>query len=123
MGDEVRYSQLLNDLSLAVPSTVWLKSLTYATATGGPTTATGTPVSYNGVLPLGTLTVSGVGFSHNDVALWLDALAGLDKTYANPYFTNSTEALIAKRPTVNFNANAVVLSTAKSGRYTSPAGS
>ena len=123
MGDEVRYSQLLNDLSLAVPSTVWLKSLQFSSTAPSVGTPGAAPVSYNGVLPMGTMTVQGIGFSHNDVALWLDALAGLDKTYANPYFTNSTEALIGKRPTVNFNANAVVLSSAQSHRYTIPAGS
>jgi len=125
MGDEVRYSQLLNDLSLAVPSTVWLKSLAFSTV--APTAAGAAPgaapVTYGGVTPIGTMTVSGVGFSHGDVALWLDAVAGLDKTYANPYFTNSTEALIGTRATVNFNANAVVLTTAQSGRYKTAAGS
>jgi hypothetical protein len=81
------------------------------------------PVAFGGVLPIGTMTDTGVGFTHNDVALWLDAIAGLDKTYANPYFTNSTGALIGTRRTVNFNANAVVLSTAQSGRYKTAAGS
>jgi Tfp pilus assembly protein PilN len=125
MGDEVRYSQVLNDISLAVPSTVWLKNLQFsstppAVVGAAPGTA---PVAYGGVLPIGTMTVTGVGFTHNDVALWLDAIAGLDKTYANPYFTNSTGALIGTRRTVNFNANAVVLSTAQSGRYKNAAGS
>jgi hypothetical protein len=67
--------------------------------------------------------VSGIGFSHNDVALWLDAIAGLSKTYANPYFSNSTGSLLGKRLVVNFNTNAVVLSTAQSGRYKTAAGS
>jgi len=69
------------------------------------------------------MTATGVGFSHNDVALWLDAIAGLGKTYANPYFSNSTSALLGKRLVVNYNANAVVLSTAQSGRYKNAAGS
>jgi Tfp pilus assembly protein PilN len=123
MGDEVRYSQLLNDLSLAVPSTVWLKSLSFTSAAPAAATPGAAPVAYGGVLPLGTMTVSGIGFSHDDVALWLDAIAGLDKTYANPYFTNSTEGLIQQRLTVNFNANAVVLTSAESGRYKTVAGS
>jgi Tfp pilus assembly protein PilN len=122
MGDEVRYSQVLNDLSLAVPSTVWLTNLAFTSSV--PSAASGAAaVTYGGVSPLGMMTVSGVGFSHDDVALWLDAVAGLDKTYANPYFTNSTEALVGPRKTVNFNANAVVLSTAESGRYKTAAGS
>lgn len=125
MGDEVRYSQVLNDLSLAVPSTVWLKSLAF---TSTPPVVAGAapgaaPATYGGVLPMGTLTATGVGFSHNDVALWLDAIAGLNKTYANPYFSNATAALLGPRKVVNFNANAVVLSTAQSGRYKNAAGS
>lgn len=124
MGDEVRYSQLLNDLSLSIPSTVWLKSLSYsstAPTAGAPGTAA---VTYNnGATPIGMLNVTGVGFSHDDVALWLDSIAGLSKTYANPYFTNSTEALIGSRTTVNYSATAVVLSSAQSGRFKNLAGS
>ncbi|MDP9183046.1 MAG: PilN domain-containing protein [Actinomycetota bacterium] len=120
MGDEIRYSQLLNDLSLTVPSTVWLKSLSYTSTAPG---AAGTPASFAGAFPVGTLSVTGIGFSHDDVALWLEAIAGLRKTYANPYFANSTEALIGARPTVNFNSTAVVLSTAQSNRYKNSAGS
>ena len=125
MGDEVRYSQVLNDISLAVPSTVWLKSLAFSTVapTAAGATAGAVPVSYGGANPIGTMTVSGVGFSHDDVALWLDAIAGLTKNFANPYFTNSTEALIGTRATVNFNANAVVLDSAESGRFKTAAGS
>jgi Tfp pilus assembly protein PilN len=126
MGDEVRYSQLLNDLSLTIPSTVWLKSLTYASTAPGaatPGSAPGAAVSYNGAAPIGTLSVTGIGFSHDDVALWLDSIAGLSKTYANPYFTNSTEALIGSRTSVNYSATAVVLSSAQSGRFKNLAGS
>jgi Tfp pilus assembly protein PilN len=125
MGDEVRYSQLLNDLSLAIPSTVWLKSLAFA-ATGTPgtpgATATALPASVGSATQIGQLTVSGTGFSHNDVALWLEALAGLSTTYANPYFASSTEALIGTRRTVNFTSTAALLSTAESNRYTTPTG-
>ena len=121
MGDEIRYSQLLNDLSLAVPSTVWLKSLSY-TSTAPGAVPPGTTLAAGGALPVGTLSVTGIGFSHDDVALWLEAIAGLRKTYANPYFANSTEALIGSRPTVNFNSTAVVLSTAQSNRYKNSAG-
>lgn len=122
MGDEVRYSQLLKDLSLAVPGTVWLNSLAFTTS--APAGAAGAaPVSYNGATAIGTMTVSGTGFSHDDVALWLEAVAGLRTTYANPYFSNATEALIGDRRIVNFTGNGVVLSGAQSGRYKNVAGS
>jgi Tfp pilus assembly protein PilN len=132
MGDEVRYSQLLNDLSLSVPSNVWLKSLTYAAATptapgaagaAGATTLPSGSTAAGAVAPVATFTVTGIGFSHEDVALWLESIAGLNKTYANPYFSNSTEALMGTRKIVNFTSTATVVSTARSGRYTTPAGS
>ena len=119
MGDEVRYSQLLTDLSLSVPSTVWLKTLAYAAPAsanpnGAPAAATTTTAG-----GAGTFTVTGTAYSHDDVALWLEALARL-KTYANPYFTNSTEALIGQRRTVNFSSSADVTPAARSNRYVTP---
>jgi Tfp pilus assembly protein PilN len=114
MGQEVRYSQLLHDLSLSVPSTVWLKSLTY---TQTPPTAVGTA----GTAPVGTVTVAGVGFNHDDLALWLESLAGL-KAYSNVYFSNATESLIGARKVVNFSSTADMTPAALSGRYLKPLG-
>jgi Tfp pilus assembly protein PilN len=114
MGDEIRYSQLLNDLSLAIPGNVWLTSVSYSQA------APAAPVA--GAVPaLGTFTVAGVGFSHDDVATWLESIAGL-KTYQNPYFSNSTETLLGTRKTVTFGGTAGLTAAALSNRYTTSAG-
>ena len=111
MGEEVRYSQLLNDLSLSIPSNVWIKNLVFAQ---DPATTSG----------IGTLTVTGVGFSHDDVAVWLESLADQNdgKTYADPYFSNSTETLLGTRRTVNFTSTATLTPQALSHRYDHPAG-
>jgi Tfp pilus assembly protein PilN len=115
MGDEIRYSQLLNDLSLTVPSNVWFKSLTFAPSIAtGPAPAGGAAAA--AAPTFGTLSLSGVGFSHDDVAAWLDAVAGL-KTYANPYFSNSTVALLGAKDTVTFNSTASLTDKALSKRY------
>ena len=118
MGDEIRYSQLLNDLALSVPSTVWLKSVSYTQATSVAPAGRSTATPAIGV---GTFTVTGVGFSHDDVAIWLDSIASL-KTYSNPYFSNSTEALLGSRKTANFTSTANLTSAALSGRYNKPVG-
>lgn len=127
MSDEVRYSFLLKDLSLSMPTNVWLKSLSFQpkTATGSTSTPGAAAAVPAGQMPLATLTVTGVAFTHDDVALWLDALDGQknskgQKTYANVYFTNSTEALLGQRPTVNFSSSADLTPTALSGRYVTP---
>lgn len=112
MGQEVRYSRLLSDLSLSVPQNVWLKELKLAQ---------GTPAAGAVDPGVGTLTVSGVGFSHDDVAVWLESLAG-QKTLADPYFSSSTEALIGTKKVITFSSTATLTNDALSGRYTKPAG-
>ncbi len=117
MGQEVRYSQFLNDLSLTVPENVWVKNVTFS-QTAPVVAGTAAP----GVDPgVGTVTFSGTGFAHDDVAVWLESLAG-QKGYANPYFTNSTEALVGTRTTVSFDSTVTLTNDALSGRYTTPAG-
>ena len=46
MGDEVRYSQLLNDLSLSIPTNVWIKNLSY-TSSAAPTAGTAATAAPN----------------------------------------------------------------------------
>jgi len=121
MGDEVRYSQLLNDLSLSVPSNVWLKNLTYTSSAGSAAAGAGTAALPGATPGIGTLNVTGVAFSHDDVAVWLESIAA-QKTYVNPYFASSTEALLGTRKVVNFSSTATVTSVARSGRYSTPAG-
>ena len=119
MGDEVRYSQLLNDLSLAIPGNVWLNNVSFTQ--GGPPGALPATPSATGVAPIGTATFQGVAFSHDDVASWLEAMGRL-KTYANPYFSSSTEALIGSRPVVNFSSTVDVTPAAQSHRYNKAGG-
>ena len=114
MGEEVRYSQYLNDLSLTVPENVWVKNVTFAQAAVPPALGSTEP-------GIGTVTFTGVGFSHDDVAVWLESLAK-QKGYKDPYFSNSTEALIGTRKTVNFTSTVTLTPEALSGAYTAPAG-
>ena len=119
MGEEVRYSQFLNDLSLSVPENVWVKNVTFTqTAAAAPAAAAASPLTTPGI---GTVSFTGVGFNHDDVAVWLESLAR-QKGYANPYFTSSTEALLGTRKTVNFTSTATLTPAAYSGRYTKPIG-
>jgi Tfp pilus assembly protein PilN len=114
MGEEVRYSQFLNDLSLTIPENVWLKNVSFA--------QTAVPPALGATEPgIGTVTFTGIGFKHDDVAVWLESLAK-QKGYVDPYFSNSTEALIGERKTVNFTSTVTLTPDALSGRYTAPAG-
>lgn len=114
MGEEVRYSRFMNDLSLTVPDNVWVKSVSFAQAAAPAAAGVTEP-------GIGTVTFNGVGFSHDDVAVWLESLAG-QKGYTNPDFTNSTETLIGTRKTVTFTSTVQMTAAALSGRYTKPLG-
>ena len=114
MGEEVRYSRLLTDLSLSIPENVWIKNLSFTQAAA--------PAALGSTITgIGSMNVTGVGFKHDDVAVWLESLAG-QKAYTNPYFASSTEALMGSRKTVNFTSTATLTPAAYSGRYTKPAG-
>lgn len=114
MGEEVRYSQFLNDLSLTVPENIWVKNVSFAQAAVPPALGSTVP-------GIGTVTFTGVGFKHDDVAVWLESLAK-QKGYVDPYFSSSTEALIGTRKTVNFTSTVTMTPDALSKRYTAPAG-
>ena len=114
MGEEVRYSQFMNDLSLTVPANVWVKNVTFAQAP--------VPAALGSTVPgIGTVTFTGVGFKHDDVAVWLESLAK-QKGYVDAYFTSSTKALLGNRDTVNFTSTVTMTADALSGRYTTSQG-
>lgn len=128
MGQEVRFSQFLDDLSLTVPEGIWLKSATFtqaapaeAAAAPGAAGAPAEAAGAAGASSVGTVTFTGVGFSHDDVAAWLESLAK-QKGYVDPSFTDSTTGVIGKRHTVTFTSTVTLTTDALSGRYAAPAG-
>lgn len=120
MSQEIRWSYVLNDLSLRIPSQVWL---TQMNATEGGSTSTGTSTGTTTSGPtLGTVTFTGVALRHDDVASWLDALAK-EKGFADASFQSSTEGLIGSRKVVNWATSVDLTPKALSNRYTNQAGS
>lgn len=110
MGQEVRFSEFLHDLSVTVPEDVWLQETTFtqdetATASGG----------------IGTVSFTGAARSHDDVAVWLETLATQDG-YTDPTFTGATAADVNGRRTVTFTSTVTLTADALSRRYTAPAG-
>ena len=123
MGPEIQWSHYLSDLTLRIPDNVWLTTVTFQETAPSTTTpaATTTAQALTGG-EYGTVTFAGIAFSHDDVATWLDSLSK-EKGYVNPYFSNSTEAFIGPRKTVNFSSTVQLSAKALSGRYAKPAGS
>lgn len=126
MGQEVRWSYLLNDLSLKTPSKVWLTKMTVEQNVDGALVtapaATATTAGQYLTPGIGTVTFEGNGLQHNDVAAWLDALAK-QKGLTQPYFTKSEVKLIGTEKSVEFVSQATITEESLSGRYTEKAGS
>ena len=125
MGQEVRWSYFLNDLSLKTPSKVWLTKVTVTQNVDSPATSPRRAHDRRtavGRRRLGSVVFEGKAIAHNDVAAWLDALAK-QKGLTQPYFTKSAVELIGSEDAVTFTSQATITEDALSGRYTQKAGS
>ena len=122
MGQEVRWSYYLNDLSLKIPRHVWLSSMTVASTAGPGVVAVAPPPGQYAAVGIGTVAFEGHAYSHNDVAAWLNSLAK-QKGYTQPYFSDSTVAPLGTNKTaVRFTSTVTVTDDALSKRYTEKAG-
>jgi Tfp pilus assembly protein PilN len=117
MGQEVRWSYYLNDLSLKIPRHVWLDGMTVTS-----TTPAAPADGQYAVTGIGTVAFTGHAYGHNDVAAWLNSLAK-QKGYTQPYFSESTiEARGGNEKAVKFTSQVIVTDDALSKRYTEKAG-
>lgn len=93
--EEVRWSVLLADISLVIPSDVWLTSLGGNVQAGGEAGAEAT---------VGSIQMAGRTFAHLDVARWLTRLAGVTEFFF-PYLSVSSKGELAGREIVNFSSS------------------
>jgi Tfp pilus assembly protein PilN len=119
MGKEIRWSYLLNDLSLRTPNKVWLADMTVAQSDTVASTAGSTAYLTPGI---GTIQFSGHAKEYKDVATWLDLLAK-QKGFAQPYFTNANKEKIGTFNAVHFDSKVSITEDALSKRYIQKAGS
>jgi Tfp pilus assembly protein PilN len=122
MGQEIRWSFVLNDLSTSLPNNVWLTGLS-ATETAAPGSVSVPAVPTDGsAAGIGSVTFSGIAFHHDDVANWLESMARV-KGFTDPSFQSSTKIAIGTRPAVSFGTTATVGTKALSNRFTPKVGS
>ena len=98
-ANEVRWSLLLNNISLVIPSDVWLTNFTGSVQP--PATTPATPATAG---PIGTIQVSGNTFTHLDVARWLSRLSGVDE-FLFPYLSLSSKTATETTSLVDFNSS------------------
>jgi Tfp pilus assembly protein PilN len=117
MGQEVRYSFLLKDLSLSIPANVWLTEIQVTQPVDSPNSVTGAW----GDPGVASVTFQGGAVVLNDVASWLDALAR-ENAYSDPFVTNAAIGG-ATKTSFTFTSNVIVNSKGLSNRYAAKAGS
>jgi Tfp pilus assembly protein PilN len=123
MGQEIRWSFVLNDMTTSVPDNVWMTSFT-ATETTAPSATTVTPVvgADGSTSGIGSVLVTGIAFHHDDVANWLDSMSRV-RGFVDPSFSSSVKDVIGTRPSIDFGSSIVLSARALSNRYTPKAGS
>jgi Tfp pilus assembly protein PilN len=122
MGQEVRWSFILNAMTTSVPDNVWLTGFN-AQETSVPGSTAPPIVGADGATSgIGSIIFSGVAFRHDDVANWLDAMAKV-KGFEDPSFSSSAKGVIGTRIVLDFGSSIVLGADALSNRYTPKAGS
>lgn len=125
MATDIRFSYLMNDLSLTIPHNVALTQVTITTSvpgtTGGPVTSGSAGVLATGPLAagIGSITFQGTAVSINAVADWLDKGLANSPAYANPFVTNlSGSAQAPSAPaTVTFSSSLIMTPNVYSHRF------
>ena len=100
-ADEVRWSVILADVSLVIPSDTWLTNMTATETAAGTQAGPGTTGT---APPLGSIQLTGTTFSHLDVAKWLTRLSGVD-AFTNAYLSLSSKSTIGATQVVTFNSS------------------
>lgn len=133
MGSEVRWSEVLSDISTYLPPGVGLTSINASLVQGAaqlPVAAGATPVpgapgtAVNGAAPIGTISYEGDAKVLGSVATWLDRVAAQRGTLANAYVTKSSRGSAATSPdVVAFTTSADLTTGALSRRFPAPVAS
>jgi Tfp pilus assembly protein PilN len=119
---EIHWSDYLGDLSLVIPSSVWVTQMTFSENVAPGSLAnpgSAGPVVGNVSLAGTALSNSGSQFAHNGVASWLDATTK-EKGFASAWFSNAQEAYIGSVKVSNFASTVNLTSDALTKRCAQP---
>lgn len=117
MGQEVRYSFILRDLSLTIPRSVYLDTLTVTQPVDTPGSVKGawggagvTSIVFHGTAPV-----------LNDVAAWLDSLTK-SGYYSDPYVNAANRLAAGSKNPFQFDSSVVVTDKQLTHKYDNKGG-
>jgi Tfp pilus assembly protein PilN len=103
LANEILWSTVLRDVSLVIPSDVWLSGVTaQSNETGQAGTAGATPGASQGLV--GQISFTGQALDHRAVALWLSRLEDV-RGFANPWLSNAQKGLVGTTEVVQFTSS------------------
>jgi Tfp pilus assembly protein PilN len=103
LANEILWSGVLRDVSLVIPSDVWLSGLTGDTNESGNTQAPAT-TGTTGTGLVGQITFNGFSLDHRAVALWLARLDDV-RGFANPWLSNAQKTDVGNNQVVQFTSS------------------
>jgi Tfp pilus assembly protein PilN len=104
LANEILWSGVLRDVSLVIPSDVWLSGLTGDTNESGNTQAPTTTGTAGGTGLVGQITFNGFSLDHRAVALWLARLDDV-RGFANPWLSNAQKTDVGNSKVVQFTSS------------------
>jgi Tfp pilus assembly protein PilN len=119
---EIHWSDYLADISVQIPSTMWVTQMTFAeNLTPGSLPSPDAAPQQVGSLSIAATSLSSTQpqYVHNGVAAWLDA-ASKEKGFASPWFSNAQEAFIGSTKVSNFTSTVNLTSDALTKRCAQP---
>lgn len=114
LGQDVAWYSYVDSLTRALPAGAWLAEVQTTLTPAGAVATTGTPVSPG--TAIGSVSISAKSLTYEDVAAYLDALAGVPGV-SGAYLTASTQDDATGTPVVTFSVTAEVTSDALSHRF------
>ena len=117
MGQEVHYSTILRDLSLTIPSNVWIKELQLQQPVDSP----GSVKGQWGDPAIAGITVQAGAPDLNSIAAWLDSLTKLGP-FSDAYVTTATRDRFGTPDPFTFDGSVGVTAKALTHKYDAKAG-
>ena len=109
---------MLRDLSLTIPSSIYLTTMTITQPVDTPDSVVGAW----GNSGLASITLHGQAAKLTDVAAWLDSLTKA-KYYGDPYVTTAVRPDVKKDTAFQFDSTVLITPVALTDRYAAKAGS
>jgi Tfp pilus assembly protein PilN len=118
LGNDVKWSSYMNDLSITLPGNVWLGNVSFTeTPPATPAAGAAKPAAASAAgTGIGTISIQGNALTYADVAVWLETMAK-EKGFSDVWLSSGATTKIGTEDWVAFSGTATLTADALSHRY------